>query len=182
MINERGIWLTTQETDTHEYDPALAGALVKYFSHMKSIVDIGCGTGEYVLKFKANNIECKGFDGSPLTPVLTANMCEVMDFSEPVDIGKFDLVLSLEVGEHIPAEYEQIFINNLINASDRFLLLSWAVEGQYGIGHVNCQPNIYVIRELKNRGFLYLRWFSEILRDNSSLPWFKNTLMFFVKQ
>jgi hypothetical protein len=181
MINERGIWLSEQETKTHEYDAPLARAIIKFFPYIKTAVDIGCGNGKYVMNFMVNGIPCEGYDGSPLTHELTFGLCEVTDFSEPVDIGKFDLVLSLEVGEHIPAAYEQIFINNLCNASDKFLLLSWAIEGQHGIGHVNCHANSYIIKELKTRGFLYVRWFTELLREETTLPWFKNTLMTFIK-
>lgn len=181
MINERGIWLSQEETNTHEYDASLARAIIKFFPHIKTAVDIGCGNGKYVMNFMANGIQCEGYDGSPLTPELTLGQCEVMDFSEPVDIGRFDLVLSLEVGEHIPANYEQIYLDNLCNATTKFLLISWATEGQYGIGHVNCHANSYIINELKPRGFLYVRWFSELLREETSLPWFKNTLMLFMK-
>jgi hypothetical protein len=181
MISESGIWLSGEETDTHEFDPVLARAIIKFFPHVKSVVDIGCGNGKYVMNFMANGIPCKGYDGSPLTPKLTGGLCEVMDFSEPVEIGRFDLVLSLEVGEHIPAQYEQIFLDNLCNAATKFLLISWATEGQYGIGHVNCHANIYIINKLKPRGFLYVRWFSELLREETSLPWFENTLMLFIK-
>jgi hypothetical protein len=181
MISDRGIWLSTEETDTHEYDAFLAAAIIKYFSSIKSVVDIGCGNGRYTVNFLNHEISCKGFDGSPLTPELTGGLCEVMDFSKPVDIGQFEMVLSLEVGEHIPAEYEQIFIWNLCYASNKFILLSWAVEGQYGIGHINCRNNNYIIGELDKLNFRYVKWMSEILRDESTLPWFKNTLMLFIK-
>jgi hypothetical protein len=181
MINERGIWLSTEETNTHEYDASLARAIIKFFPHVKYVADIGCGNGRYTQNFINHGISCDGYDGSPLTPELTGGMCEVMDFSRPVNIGKFDLVLSLEVGEHIPAEYEQIFINNICNASNKFLLLSWAIEGQHGIGHVNCHSNEYIISELQLRGFTHIKWFSEILRDEATLPWFKDTLMVFYK-
>lgn len=181
MISERGIWQSSDETNTHEYDASLAEKLVFLFAPCESIVDIGCGNGKYVMNFLAHGISCKGYDGSPLTPELSGGLCETMDFSQPVDIGKFDMVLSLEVGEHIPVQYEQIFIDNLCNASKYLILMSWAVEGQPGIGHVNCRSNEYIIAEVEKRGFKYTPKTSELLRKISSLPWFKNTLMFFVK-
>ena len=105
--------------------------------------------------------------------------CDVMDFSQSVNIGKFDLVLSLEVGEHIPVEYEQTFIDNLCRHSQRSILISWAVEGQPGTGHVNCRNNDYIISEMKKRDFIFDEDISQYFRDNSYLPWFKNTLMYF---
>lgn len=181
MIHERGYWTSEKETDTHEFDESLAKAMVHLFGFAESVVDIGCGNGEYTRHFINCGIRCKGFDGNPNTPLITNNICKVMDFSQPVDIGKFHLVLSLEVGEHIPAEYEQIFIDNLVKSSSGIIALSWAVEGQPGIGHVNCRNNDYIIKELEKRGFEYVANPSGYLRAKSTLPWFKNTLMVFIK-
>jgi tryptophanyl-tRNA synthetase len=108
-------------------------------------------------------------------------LCLVKDFSQPASVGRFNLVLSLEVGEHIPAQYEQTFIDNLINSSREYIVLSWAVENQPGIGHVNCRNNDFVISEFQKRGLDYSKGSSEYLREHSTLPWFKNTLMVFIK-
>jgi len=182
MIHERGYWLSKAETNTHDWDRPLASELVKMFKTSATIVDIGCGNGGYTKHFIENGLSCVGFDGSPLTPEITGGLCGIMDFSVPVDIGKFDFVLSLEVGEHIPASYEQIFIDNLANTSKKFICLSWGVEGQGGLGHVNCRNNDYVIRELAKRGFVYDSKKSNQLRSVSTFPWFKNTVMVFKKE
>jgi SAM-dependent methyltransferase len=181
MISDRGYWTSNIETDTHEFDKPLSDALIHMFGHVQRIVDIGCGKGDYIKALLNKGIDCIGYDGSPLTPELSENTCLVKDFSEPVDIGKFDLVLSLEVGEHIPVQYEQIFIDNLVNASREYIVLSWAIEGQPGVGHINCRNNDYLIYQLQLRGFDYSQGSSEYLREKSSLSWFKNTLMVFVR-
>ena len=36
----------------------------------------------------------------------------------------------LEVGEHIPAELEAKFLNNLSSSARRMVILTWAVPGQ----------------------------------------------------
>jgi SAM-dependent methyltransferase len=181
MIHERGYWTSKTETDTHEFDKSLCDAIIYHFGFVESIADIGCGNGKYIQAFLDKGIDCSGFDGNPQTPELTGQICKVMDFSSPADIGRFDLVLSLEVGEHIPVEYEQVFIDNLVKASREYIILSWAIEGQLGIGHVNCRDNLYIIRELQKRGFDFNRGASELLREKSTLPWFKNTLMVFIR-
>ena len=38
--------------------------------------------------------------------------------------------MSLEVGEHLPQEFENIFIHNLHNNNKSGILLSWAIKGQ----------------------------------------------------
>lgn len=92
---------------------------------------------------------------------------------------KYDWVMSLEVGEHIPAEYENIFLDNLARHADKGILLSWAVEGQNGHHHVNNYNNDYVIECMRERSFEYDAATS--LRTVAALPYLKNTLMVFRK-
>ena len=61
------------------------------------------------------------------------------------------------------------------------LVLSWAVVGQGGFGHVNCQNNDYVIRLFEGMGYTYDQENSANLRKVSSLPWFPNTVLVFKK-
>jgi len=184
MINERGYWTSTAETNTHMVDDVLINALLFLFSEVKSVIDIGCGNGGYTRAFLKSNISCIGYDGSPLTPDITEGLCGVADFSEVQNPGSYELVLSLEVGEHIPEQYEQVFIDNVCRMSNKYVCLSWAVVGQNGVGHVNCKDNDYIIEQMARRGFWYDEASSEFLRLNSSheiFPWFKNTLMVFEK-
>ena len=62
--------------------------------------------------------------------------------------------MSLEVGEHIPKEYEDIFINNLHNNNNKGIILSWAILGQGGFGHVNEQNNDYIKSKMSNLGYI----------------------------
>lgn len=180
MIHERGYWLSQEEFKTHQFDKRLAYEVARIFC-VVTAVDIGCGNGQYTNFLNSKGIKCVGYDGSPSTPEIAGKYCQVMDFSEPVDIGQYDLVLSLEVGEHIPVEYEQDFIDNLCRAAKQYIVLSWAVIGQGGVGHVNCRNNDYIIRELGKRGFILDADSTERLREAAFLPWFKNTIMAFDK-
>jgi hypothetical protein len=176
MIHPHGYWLEINETNTHVCDNPLCEAIIKMFK-VKTAVDIGCGDGAYTQNFIDSGINCCGFDGNPLTYKLTSGLCNVMDFSQPVIIGKFDLVLCLEVGEHVPKEYEQTFINNICKASKKWICMSWGVPGQPGYGHVNNQSNDYIRCEIKRRGFNYRDDLSNKLRKKSTFEWFANTLM-----
>lgn len=182
MIHERGYWLDIAEINTHCIDESLCDMIIKTFNNVKTIIDIGCGNGYYTKRLIECGFDCVGFDGSPFTPEITDGVCGIKDFSQPVDVGLFDLVLSLEVGEHIPEQYEQIFIDNLVRTTKRYICLSWGIEGQPGVGHVNCRNNDYVINELDKRRFIYDFVKSQFLRDNSTLPWFKNTIMVFKRK
>jgi SAM-dependent methyltransferase len=191
--HERGYWLVIDENNPHDtdktfidkmnvhaYDKSLSDAIVNlYKGIVETVIDIGCGDGRYTINFLKNSIDCIGFDGSPLTPEITNDLCFIKDFTEHVDVGKFDLVLCLEVGEHIPQKYEQVFIDNVCHASKKYIVLSWAVEGQPGGGHINCKNNDYIIIEMSKRGFTFDIAFTKYLRKKSSFSWFQNTLMIF---
>jgi len=179
MIHARGYWTEEAEVSTHVCDEPLCAAIIELYKDVKTAVDIGCGNGKYTKNLIDAGIDCKGFDGSPLTPAITNGICGVMDFSLPTDIGQFDLILCLEVGEHIPAHYEEVFIENLVRASKKHICLSWGIEGQDGWGHVNCRNNDYVIDKMKGYGFRYLEKPAQALRDSSTFWWFKNTVMVF---
>lgn len=181
-VNERGCYISRSITDIHQVDIPLCDAIIKEFDPV-SVVDIGCGNGGYVKHFIGNGIRAKGFDGSPLTPEISNGLCQIKDFSEPQELGKFDLVLSLEVGEHIPEQYEQVFLDNVCNASSEYLVLSWAIVGQCGLPgeHVNCRNNDYVIAEVEKRDFRFLPTPTKVLRQKSTFEYFKNTVMAFAR-
>jgi SAM-dependent methyltransferase len=182
-MNERGCWTLKSETDTHVIDESLCDAIITVCENygIKSIADIGCGNGSYTRRFLNAGFYCDGFDGSPLTEELTNAICRTMDFSAKQEIGQYGLVLSLEVGEHIPKEYEQVFLDNLVRAASETIILSWAVVGQGGDGHVNCQDNDYIIQQMNDRGFSFDPVTTEYLRDKAKISWFKNTILTFEK-
>ena len=181
-INKNGFFEgTTESSCQHMYDRQLSDYLVTIFKN-QSVVDLGCGTGDYVKNFINNNINADGFDGNPNTPILSGNICNVKDLSIPFLFkNSYDWVLSLEVGEHLPKIFEEIFINNLHNNNKKGIILSWAIEGQPGHGHVNCRNNDYIKEKI-----IKLNYTNDILTENkirniSQLPHFKNTIMVFNK-
>ena len=171
MINERGYW---EDLEGDHYDDSnMINTLINQISslNIKTILDLGCGNGFYVKILTQNGFKCEAYDGNPYTETLTNGYGKVKDLSIPFDLDhKFDLVMSFEVGEHIPKEYESIFIDNICKHSNNLIILSWAIPGQGGRGHVNEQSNEYIINQI-----------SELLRKSASISWFKNTIMVFKK-
>ena len=101
--------------------------------------------------------------------------------SKPIDLKvKSDISISLEVGEHIPVEYEQIFLDNIVANTTTIVVLSWAIPGQIGNGHINCRENEYIIQQMANRGFILDK---NILEKRKQFKnWFKDSLMLFTRQ
>jgi 2-polyprenyl-3-methyl-5-hydroxy-6-metoxy-1,4-benzoquinol methylase len=180
-IHPNGYWEGLEADAQHVHDPNLAECLVSFFKNecATSIVDFGCGMGNYVRTFRDNGMNATGFDGNPNTPELTHNTCSVLDLSVRVQLKPFDWVMSLEVGEHLPAEFEDIFIQNLHNNNKRGIVLSWAIKGQGGHGHFNEQDNSYIKSKICALGYLNDTESENNMRNMSSLPWFKNTIMVF---
>ena len=179
-IHPHGFWIGADVEHQHCFDSSLAQALGAFFlmENATSVVDFGCGNGKYVKAFLNQRIPCEGYDGNPSTPILTSGLGKVLDLSENINLQKkYDWVLSLEVGEHIPSQFETIFICNLIRHCRDGIVLSWAVEGQGGHGHFNERNNAYIKEIFASRGFENDVSSENILRDYSTLPWFKNTIM-----
>jgi hypothetical protein len=92
-------------------------------------------------------------------------------------------VLSLEVAEHLPVQYEDIFINNLDKLNKKGIVLSWALEGQGGDGHVNEKNNNYVKEKFKKLGYLNdVNAENKLRNATTNAWWFKKTIMVFRKK
>ena len=194
-INPKGYW-ENPTPEGHGIDRGLAKGLSGFFwlqslihDRRISVIDVGCGTGFYTNYLNKNSEEmiCHGYDGNPNTPKLSDFTCEVFDFTKPAEgLGKWDWVLSLETGEHIPIEYENQFIHNLDILNDLGIILSWAVEGQGGDGHVNCRNNDYIIKRFGELGYYYSEKNTNVLRFQAAVYpnpcyWFRDTLMVFFR-
>ena len=185
-INEKGFW-ENPTNEGHAHDSRLAGAILKLLKRRKcdTLVDFGCGTGEYARFFRKHGMVVEAYDGNPYTEQLTGGIGSVKDLSQPFNLNKyFKCIMSLEVGEHIPAEYEDNFIDNLIRhgreSDDPIYIISWGIPGQVGDGHVNCRSNEYIIEKLETKGLFYLPHFTDELRKAASLWWFKQSIMVFI--
>jgi cyclopropane fatty-acyl-phospholipid synthase-like methyltransferase len=183
-INKKGFWETTDQTG-HVHDLSIAASLCNYLAdkEAETIVDFGCGLGDYAKAFKAKSYKIEAYDGNPNTETLSGGIGKVLDLSKPFYLGKkFDVVLSLEVGEHIPKEFEQQFIDNITKHAKKHLIISWAIVGQGGDGHVNCANNDYIIGQIVDRGFKHNENDSQKIRKAATnASWFGYTIMVFDK-
>lgn len=183
-IDKHGFWVGNDVQREHVYDPCLGNAIATFLESEDAftLVDFGCGLGNYSQLFISKGFSVEAYDGNPDTPFLTGGIGKVLDFGVPVDLGKqFDWVISLEVGEHLPKEFETIFIENLVRHCDKGIILSWAVVGQGGYGHFNCQNNDYVKDVMEHYGLVPDVDAENYLRAGASVSWFKNTVMVFRK-
>ena len=154
----------------------------------KSYIDVGCAIGGIVAEFQKRNFDACGIEGPEnCVPYLEATMVHIMDIRRPISMGRdFDLVTCLEVVEHIEPEYEEQLIQNLVNLTGVWLLISAAPPGQGGHYHVNCQPHSYWIQKFAEKGIVHHGVGTQLIKDNLE-PWkqkdgikafYKNLLLF----
>jgi SAM-dependent methyltransferase len=186
MISETGFWNLDGKVfeDNHVFDSKLFPHLLNIVKkrNVKKLYDFGCGNGKYVLNFRKNGIDAVGYDGNPVTS--TFENCFVKDLtSQDLKLEPVNFLLCLEVAEHVPKEYEDPLLKNIYNSLSKggMLVLSWAIEGQPGLGHVNCKNNDYVIERFTKMGYSYDKETSLELRKDVYASWFTNTILVFIK-
>jgi cyclopropane fatty-acyl-phospholipid synthase-like methyltransferase len=182
-ISEKGYWIG-DVPECHVTDRVLGEAIADFFieEDARTVVDFGCGMGDYVMELRCRGIAAEGYDGNPLTPQFTNGICKVRDLSEPFQLEEtFDWVMSLEVGEHLPQQYEKIFIENLMRHAKKGILLSWAIKNQGGTGHFNEQNNDYIKAIFADYGYINDLKAEKKLRSKAQCSWFVHSLMVFRK-
>lgn len=138
---------------------------------INSVVDFGCGLGFYLegmLKGGATNI--KGFEylfpiAKEFIPKEIISYIEYGNLMEKINCGIFDCAMSIEVAEHLLPEKSDVFLDNLTNASVKYIVFSAAQPGQGGTGHINEQPHKYWIDKLETKGFMYSQDDTLAVRD-----------------
>jgi len=178
---DRGYWLDVgpeSECHRHHFDRPLAQAIADYLPKGCSIADFGSGNGSYVKFFREQGFDAVGYEGNPNASQFP--FCSVLDLSQPVAVPVVDWVVSLEVGEHIPPQFEATFLANLDSANRHGVILSWAVpEFGGGHGHFNERPNMYITARMCEKGYVADVTAAARMRAVAAASWFHGTVMVF---
>ena len=120
-----------------------------------SLLDVGAGVGQYGRKLLSltPGIDYRGCDGAGDVRAATGGFVSWCDLAERFDVPRADWVLCLEAGEHVPARHEGTVLRNLHAHNRRGIILSWAVLGQQGPGHLNNHANGHVVSALDALGY-----------------------------
>ena len=145
----------------------------------KSVLDLGAGCGQYGAELK--EVDYRGFDGALNVEEFTIGRVAWADLSLPLLADPADFVMMLEVGEHVPRQYEEQVLSNAVDKARCAIVISWAVPGQTGAFHVNLRSNEHVVAKLSARGFHLDAELTRQGRERCQLPWFQTTFMFLWK-
>jgi len=150
----------------------------------RSVIDIGCGTGNWLSVFKEFGIEeIFGVDGDYVSEKILKIPKErflSFDLKRPFHLGRqFDLVLSLEVAEHLPPESASTFIDSLTGHGN-VVLFSAATPHQGGTQHLNEQWPEYWLEHFQHRGYVVIDCIRKRVWKNPNVEWWyaQNVLMF----
>jgi SAM-dependent methyltransferase len=123
-----------------------------------SVIDVGCGDGTWLSVFAEHGIsDFIGIDGKWVDEKLLRISKEhfnIHDLTKPFRMKRrFDLVVSMEVAEHLPLQCAEVFVNTLVNLGS-VVLFSAAIPLQGGTNHVNEQWPDYWIKLFSKRGYV----------------------------
>lgn len=183
-ISETGAWIG--ETHHHN-DTGLAAALINLvrlsFPDWKGLhlIDVGTGDGFIPQRLRAAGLNALGIDGNHAYDVEHRNLT-----AQWTDIKTAPLVTFIEVWEHVPAEFEGVMVRNVVECvldrPDAVLIVSAAIPGQGGEGHVNCVTQDHVARQIRlASGMLPDPWLTRVIREQATMWWTKRNLMAFTR-
>ena len=167
---------------------ALEWAIKKF--DIKSMVDVGCGTGRMVRMAEERGLTSMGIDGDGTIDRKGAK-CLIHDFTEGPIVDhnvSYDLAWCVEFLEHIEDQYIPNFME-VLNSS-KYVIATASTPGTKGYHHVNCQDQLYWVNTFEHFGLIYDRKMTLELRENSTMnidrpvgkQYMKNMGMFFVRK
>jgi SAM-dependent methyltransferase len=150
------------------------------------VVDVGCGTGTWLSVFRECGVEdIWGIDGEYVLDWLETPRERFLphDLRIPLKLDRqFDLVVSLEVAEHLPAECADGFVESLATLGP-VVLFSAAIPFQGGTSHLNEQWPEYWAARFNRHGYAVI----DALRPRIWLDpevewWYAQNMLLFVRR
>jgi SAM-dependent methyltransferase len=150
----------------------------------RSVVDVGCGEGGWAAAFRDGGVEdVWGVDGDYVDRSklrIASERFLARNLEEPLRLDRtFDLVVSLEVGEHLPERCARPFVGSLTELAP-VILFSAAICGQGGTHHVNEQWPEYWAALFAERGYLCFDAIRRGIWDDREVAWWyrQNTFLY----
>jgi hypothetical protein len=154
---------------------------------IKSAVDVGCGVGTWLSVLKTRGIvDILGIDGDWVSKELLQipRQCFFThDVSTEINLQKrYDLAISLEVGEHLSHDNAIIYVRSLARLSD-FVLFSAAIPYQGGRKHINEQWPEYWVNLFGEHDYQCVDVLRKTIWYDENIPsYYRQNIFLFVKK
>ena len=183
-MNYPASYYQSQQRDSQSSAFGIFPAILKRIRPL-SVIDVGCGVGNFLYPFKMMGCDIVGVDGpwisSDLLLIPEADFLGYdLEESFPSLPHKYDLALCLETAEHLTFGRADALVAYLSHASNN-ILFSAATPGQGGHCHYNEQAHSFWYEKFAAHGFRA----DESIREDVNLPsvasWYKNNLVWMEK-
>ncbi len=168
----------------HETSQASASEVVPLVTSLlnpSSVLDVGCGTGTWLVAFRAHGVSVRGVDAKYVDRSqlkIEQSEFEHVNLSQPFVLsGKYDLAVCLEVAEHLPRKMAMPLIEQLVDVAP-VVLFSSAVPGQGGTAHINEQWHSYWHKRFQRVNFECFDVIRPKIVTNSEVAWWYRQNMF----
>jgi glycosyltransferase involved in cell wall biosynthesis/SAM-dependent methyltransferase len=152
----------------------------------RTVLDLGCGTGIWLNVLRDGgrrqvfgvDFEATGPADLAVDPelILTADLGQKLDLHR-----RYDLVVCLEVAEHIDAQFADVVVENCTRHAD-LILFSAALPGQQGVHHVNEQPPQYWAERFQRRGYTVFDLIRPLIWNEPQIPlWYRQNILLFAR-
>ncbi len=186
--------MVTEKTYKHieeEHNVHAATEVVPYLMQVfnpASVLDVGCGIGTWLSQFKKAGVKrITGIDNPYVNVNLLLRYLRKEEFSphdltRPFDLKqRFDLVMSLEVAEHLPETSAAAFIESLTKHGD-IIIFSAAVPYQEGQNHINEQWPEYWQALFHKHGYVAFDFLREEFWNNKKVDiWYRQNMIIYAK-
>lgn len=173
--------------DHNMEDPNQLVPLFYNYFKPNSVIDFGCGIGNFLHSFKTMGVtEVLGIDGpwsNNSLQMLQAQEMLLQNLSEPISVQKkYDLAISLEVAEHLEEMYADKIISDLTGFSN-LVIFSAALPNQGGQNHLNEQWPDYWVKKFNAHGFVCYDAIRPLIWNNENIKfWYKQNIFIAVKE
>ena len=147
----------------------------------KNVLDVGCGSGGYI--WYLQYLGCKEVSGiSEKSLIIPENKYIKHDLAQSFDLEKkYDLVICLEVAEHLSENAALKLIKDIDKHSKRIIVFSAAEINQPGKDHINCKKIDYWIDLWNNLGWETDDFATMQFRALSTFSWLRRNPLILIK-
>jgi SAM-dependent methyltransferase len=186
LVNYNSFFYSVQRQRSGRSAEEVVG-LVHELLEPASVVDVGCGIGAWLSQWRKQGVtDVLGIDGDWVDRGLLqipAEQFVAHDLSESLDTARsYDLVMSLEVAEHLDKQHADGFLD-LLTSLGSVILFSAAIPQQGGQHHVNERWQGDWARDFAARGFIAVDCIRPRIWDNQNVQvWYRQNIILYVRE